>query len=213
MLLFVLSCENTLTDSDGTGDNLTFYNIAGKLLVLSDSSYVANPYSEDGKSYRDTYGGTYTFVEEISKTKRIYQKQYQNFYYGHEIKSDSLYVTDGIAYGISEINWEKTAKVGGFVSNYSAEFLNNVKGKKLSGCENYFDPCTGGTYISKGNASDDKFNFVQALSPTKAIYKNEKQLSFLGLTIVNGDLYATDEKATSINTVDWDTSTNVGTLY
>lgn len=140
--------------------------------------------------------------------QKIYQKTLQNYYYGHEIKSGSLYVTD---IPVNNIDWEDISKVGSFVNDYREEFLNSVKDKKILGCENYFD-ITGRTYTSKGNALNDKFNFKQALTKTESIYENDTISSFIGLNIKNGYLYATDENATSINTINWNSYTNAGRL-
>jgi len=215
VLLFTLSCGSTST----VPSELTFLDIADKLLVLSDGSYVSNPYSENGEKYEDPQEwGTkvYTFVEEISKTKKIYRiypvLPGRDYYRGHEIKSDSLYVTDSPVNNINDIDWEDTSKVGSFVSSHSVPFLNSVKGKRISGCENYFDYLTGRTYIGKGNALNDKFNFRQARSATEAIYEHSVSVNFIGLSIVDGYLRVTDENATSINAINWNSYTNAGRL-
>ena len=215
-MFVTFSCSATLTESGtdtGADEDLTFSNIADKLLLLDDGSYDPSPYSKDGKTYSDKYR-THTFVESVSETKAIYKLRGRDFYYGHEIKSGTLYITESIATNSNSINWEHATKIGSFVNDYSDSFLNNAIGKKLSACENYFDPYTGGTYISKGNATDDKFNFKQASSSTKAIYQHNKSNNFIGLNIVNGDLHVTheDPNVNSLNKINWNSYTNAGRL-
>lgn len=195
-------------ESSSNDDKNTVFldRVAGKLLVSSDAYY-----GQFGEKYTDQFSITHIFVKDISKTKGVYQLQRRDFYYGHEIIGDVLYITNTIATDIYEINWESTSRVGVLINDYSASFLSNVKAKSLAGCENYFDPYTGRTYVEKYASIEDAFRFEKALSTTKAIYKNEKSLSFIGLTTLDENLYVTDA-ATDIDAINWESSANVGKL-
>ncbi len=216
--MFILSCGDIIDDkNNGNGDikphpSNFLAQVSNKLLIDSTGRYLSY-HSDGGKNYTDYTGRTYVFVKEISHTRGVYRLQNREYYYGHEIRSDVLYVTDDPITDINNISWVGAKIVGELTVDYSVLFLNHVIGKTIEACQKYFDSQTGRTYLGKYQNIKDAFNFVQALSTTKAIYENETDgnVKFIGLSTVGLDLYETEE-SDNLSNIDWNTARNVGVL-
>ncbi len=183
-----------------------------KLLIDINGSYLSY-HSDGGKNYTDYTRRTYVYVKEVSLTKAVYKLQHREFYYGHEIRDGVLYVTTEDVNNIENISWVGAKKVGEITVDYSASFLSFVVGKTIDACQKYFDPQTGRTYLGIYQKPKDAFNFMQALSATKAIYKNVTNgtILFMGIKTVGSDLYETKE-LDNFSNLDWDNAIKVGVL-
>ncbi len=220
MQLFILSCGDIADEpNNGNGegdikpDPSSFLGQVVDKVLIDSKGYYLSYHSDGGKNYTDYTGRTYIFVNEISSSKAVYKRQHLNFYYGHEIREGVLYVTDEDASSVNSINWGGAKIVGELTVDYSASFLNHVIGKTIEACQRYFDQFTGRKYLTIGQPTQNAFDFVQALSATKAIYENETdgKVKFIGISTVGLDLYETEE-SDNFSKLDWDGALNVGVL-
>lgn len=215
--LFILSCADITTDpNDNDGDIDTpsafLVQVANKLLIDSKGRYLSY-HSDGGRNYTDYTGRTFVYIKDISIMKAVYRLQNQEYYYGHEIRSGALYTTDEPITNMENISWVGAKKVGDITIDYSASFLNYVVGKTVELCRKYFDDQTGRKYLSKFQPTKNAFEFVQAISTTRAIYENKigVNVRFMGLKTVGLDLYETNE-SDNLSDIDWDIANKVGVL-